>query len=63
MLTLPAFLTLDIMDDPFYDALRFDDLQMPLTLSSWGKILKSLSPHGLMIHLSGRSDPIRHPER
>lgn len=62
MLTLPAFLTLDIMDDPFYDALRLDELQLPLTLSSWEKILKNLAPLGIELHLSGRSEPVRHPE-
>ncbi|MFH0802397.1 MAG: SPASM domain-containing protein [bacterium] len=62
MLNLPAFLTLDIMDDSFYDPPRLDELQLPLALSSWEKILKKSVPPGIELYLGGRSDPARHPE-
>jgi radical SAM protein with 4Fe4S-binding SPASM domain len=62
MLTIPAFLTLDIVDDSFYDPLRLDEVQLPPKLSSWEKILKNLASTGVELHLSGRSEPVRHPE-
>ncbi len=62
MLSLPAYLTMDIMDSPVHENLPLDRLHMPLDLSSWKKILKSLAPTGIEIILAGRSDPAGHPE-